>query len=212
MFLNHGQAFAQFAPADTADAAAKPPVPPLPRRHEPSAFRSGTLLETPSGWRPVETLTAGDRVATLDGGFAELTGVRRHRIAPGSARASHVPAGSLNTCSDMILTAGQHVALIEPECETLFQAPRVLAPAAALCGFRGITSVAGYSDIEATQLTFENEEIVYAQTGALIHVPAQGGDPFFRILGYGETRALLALLNRGHCGLDPLGFAPALAA
>ncbi|MBK0326832.1 Hint domain-containing protein [Rhodobacteraceae bacterium F11138] len=209
MFLNHGQDFAQFVPADTA---AKPQALPMPERRDVSTFKAGTMLETPSGWKTVETLAVGDQVYTLDGGFAELTRIRKHRVTAGAARAIHVPAGSLNNCSDMMLTTGQHVALLEAECETLFQAPCVLAPASALCGFRGITSVSGYSDIETTELTFANEEIVYAQTGALIHVPSGVTKPFFRTLGYGETRALLALLNRGHCGLDPMGFAPAQAA
>lgn len=209
MFLNHSQAFAQFLPANITEKA---PVLPMPKRQEVSAFRSGTMLETPSGWRPVETLAKGDQVYTLDGGYAELTGIRTHRVAAGSARAIHVPAGSLNNCSDMMLTAGQHVALVEPECETLFQTPCVLAPAAAMCGFRGISSISGYSDIEATELCFATEEIVYAQTGALIHVPSGVSEPFFRTLSYGETRALLAMINRGHIALDPLGFAPAVAA
>lgn len=86
MFLNHGQAFAQFAPAD---AAAKPPVLSLPKRQEVNAFKAGTMLETPSGWQTVETLNAGDRVYTLDGGFAELIRIRQHRVAAGSARAIH---------------------------------------------------------------------------------------------------------------------------
>lgn len=205
MLLNHSQDFAQFLPSDIS---AQPGLP-LPKRVEISAFRAGTLLETPSGWRPAESLKTGDQVFTLDGGFAQITGIRRH-VTP--ARALHVPAGSLNNCSDMTLTSGQHVAMLEPECETLFQTPCVLVPAAAMIGFRGIAAKNGYADAEVTELRFATEEVVYAQTGALIHVPSGVTDPFFRTLGYGETRALLAMMNGGHCGLDHEGFAPALAA
>jgi hypothetical protein len=209
MLLNHSQAFAQFLPTDIV---AQTPVLPLPKREETSAFRAGTLLETPSGWCSVETLKTGDEVYTLDGGFTEITGIRTHALPAGSTRAIHVPAGVLNNCSDLVLTAGQHVALIEPECETLFQTPCVLVPAAAMTGFRGITALTGFGEMTATELTFATEEIVYAQTGALIHVPSGTTDPFFRTLGYGETRALLTMLNGGHLALDPHGYAPAQAA
>lgn len=209
MLLNHSQAFAQFQTTENADVT---PAPALPKRVEISAFKDGTMVETRNGWRPVEELEIGDQVYTLDGGFTELTGIRTHRLPAGSTRMIHVPAGCLNTCSDLILTAGQHVALIEPECDTLFQAPCVLVPAAAMTGFRGITAFNSMRDTTATELTFSTEEIVYAQTGALLHVSSGVSDPFFRTLGYGETRALLALMNRGHCGLDPQGYAPALAA
>ncbi|MBJ6373300.1 Hint domain-containing protein [Sedimentitalea arenosa] len=209
MLLNHSQAFASFLPSDIAP---RKPAQTMPRRVELSAVKDGTMLETPTGWRRVEELSAGDQVYTLDGGFTELTGTRSHRLAPGTARMMHVPAGALNNCSDLILTAGQHVAMIEPECETLFGAPCVLVPAAAMAGFRGIHALTAFGETTATELTFDTEEIVYAQTGALLHVASGTTDPFFRTLGYGETRALLTMLNGGHLALDPIGFAPALAA
>ena len=209
MFLNHSQDFAQFQPTDIA---ANPPALSFPKRAEISALKDGTMLETPTGWKPVETLQKGDQVYTLDGGFTELTGIRTHSLGAGTTRMVHIPAGSLNNCSDLVLTAGQQVALIEPECETLFDAPCVLVPAAAMAGFRGIRPLTGFGETTATELSFATEEIVYAQTGALLHVSSGETDPFFRTLNYGESRALLSLLNQGHLGLDPNGFAPARAA
>ena len=66
MFLNHSQDFAQFQPTDIA---ANPPALSFPKRAEISALKDGTMLETPTGWKPVETLQKGDQVYTLDGGF-----------------------------------------------------------------------------------------------------------------------------------------------
>lgn len=218
MLLDHNTAFADHRPVRTRQAAESPrarplsPRLPLPPRTEISALPDGTMLETRDGWRAVETLGPGDAVATLDGGFAMLTGLRRRRLAPGRMRHWRIPAGTFNTCSDLRLSAGQHIALAGPECDRLFGAPCVLAPIATMAGFRGIAPLTGLARAEATELRFASEEIVYAQTGALLHVPSGGATSFFRTLGYGETRALLSLMNGAHCGFDPYGFAPALAA
>ncbi|MCB1314045.1 MAG: Hint domain-containing protein [Sedimentitalea sp.] len=209
MLLNHTQAFADFQPAKSTLLAR---AVPMPKRTEISAFTAGTMLETEAGWTPANAIKPGDKVYTLDGGFAEVTDVITRQIASGTVQHWHVPATALNNCSDLLLTAGQHIAMIEPEVETLFQTHCVLVPVAAMAGFRGIRPVTGYSGAQATELRFDSEEIVYAQTGTLLHVSAGETEPFFRTLNYGETRALLSLMNRGHCAPDPRGFAPSLAA
>ncbi|MHA6264035.1 Hint domain-containing protein [Arenibacterium sp. CAU 1754] len=213
MFLNHTQEFAAFETATLTPRTTEPQRPPMPRRREISAFLSGTMLETPTGWRPVDDLHQGDRVYTLDGGFATLQAATRRTLPAGPHQQWHVPTGSLGNCCDLTLSAGQYVVLHQSPQHALFEDPFVLAPIAAMSGFAGIAPVAGYRPVTATQLFFDDEEIVYAQTGSLLHVPTLSADKaFFRKLSYGETRAILSVIAKGHCALDPHGFAPAHAA
>ena len=217
MLLSHDKDFTEFRPATTehlpelALPATDATTPGLPPRYEIDAFTAGTMVETEAGWRVVDSLKAGDRVATLDGGVAEVKSVVS-RPAPSTCRLWHIPAGSLNNCSDLRLASGQHVALTDPEVETLFDTHCVLVPVAAMAGFRGIQPLTCFDLAPMTRLEFDTEEIVFTQTGTLVHVPTPSADPFFRTLAYGETRALLSLINGGHCAPDAQGFAPAQAA
>lgn len=170
---------------------------PRPAPAEERTFAPGTLLETHSGWSPVETLQAGDRVRTVEGEMARLTAVVRQ--PPDRSRVHwHVPAGSLGNCSDLRLNAGQHLALITCECQALFDAPCVLVPVPATTGFCGIRTVAGFFHRCGVTLCCEGEQIVYAQTGTLLHVPAQDKAPGHRVLNYRETRRLLSELCEPH--------------
>lgn len=187
MFLNHQTAFDTFAPV-TTDAAPQ---------HTLNATAS-TILETPHGWRPISDLQAGDSVATLDGGFTEITGI----AGAASAQLVRVPGGTLSTCSDIALPADCHVALPLPA--TVSEAPVVSVPLKALVGWRGIRP-AMFPASDLATLTFAEEEMVYAQTGLLLHAADQAPG-FYDRKTYGETRALLALMDRRMPGPD-LAFA-----
>jgi hypothetical protein len=190
MLLNHEKTFADFAPIAQA---ATPPA---------TMLSAATMLETKDGWQPAQALRAGDRVQTLDGGLAALTGVET--IAPpAGTRMIHLPAGSVDNCADMVLPGDQHLALSGPACERLFDASFVLARVSALVGFRGIAQATDLTPAGLIHLQMASEELICAQTGALIHVAGPDrGDAYFRTLTYGETRALLALMARGHCAPD----------
>lgn len=193
MFLNHTTAFTAYQPIATAPRA-------LPRAPHRAAFAAGTMIDTDTGWRPVEVLSAGDLVQSFDGGLAPLMNVSRQDAAP-SAR-WHVPAGAIGNCSDFELTEGQLVGFRGRMAQRLFGVPLVLAPAAALGGYRGIArSVAPANPLQVA-LAFAAEEIAMAQTGTLLHVPGHDGARHLRRLSYGETRSLLKLTDPRHCGPD----------
>ncbi len=196
MYLNHTQAFGAID-FDLNSVAAHP-------EQHATTLCSDTLLETEHGWRPVHALQPGDRVHSVDGGLVPITSVTP-RPHDGEAL-WHVPAQALNNCSDMWLTDAQHVALSGTDCERLYGTPYVLAPVSALSGYRGIRPEARASQ-SLIDLACEHEEILFAQTGALLHVTGPGQAPFFRRLSYGETRAILTLLSCGHVQPDPVRFA-----
>lgn len=199
MLINHTQDFAAFQPALPAQIDQLMPKPALTATQ---SFVPGTMLETAKGWVAVEHLSAADEVYTLDGGLSRI-----QSVSASQPRADQqtwcIPAGVLNACSDLHVSETQLVALDSAACETLFDAPVVLAPITACAGFGGIAPTQAYRQPLNVTLEFAEEEILYAQTGALLHVPATSGDSFFRTLSYGETRAALALIDTAHHGLDP---------
>ncbi len=180
MFLNHTKDFTPYFSAADVPAC---------------TLLADTMLETPQGWRSAATFVAGDRVATLDGGFATITRLTHTLNAQAMIL---VPHGALDNCTDMLLPADQCVALRS----NLHEAPYVLARIGAMTGYRGIRPILDASSRDTVTLGFDEEEIVYAQTGTLIHAPATSGESFFKRLGYGETRAALIMMNNGFCAPD----------
>lgn len=178
MFHNHASAFARFDPAITAPADLTPRL----------TLSGQTRVETAQGWVAARTLRAGDVLATLDGGFAPITAISTPDI---SGPMIHVPGGTLSACSDLILPGEAHVALMPSP--RLSEAPIVSVPLRALCGWRGIRPTL-FGAAELATLHFETEELIFAQTGVMIHA-APADSPFFPMLSYGDTRALLALMD-----------------
>jgi len=178
MFYNHTTDFAQFNTALT----------PAPALAAHCTLSGETMVETQQGWVAARTLRAGDALATLDGGFAPISAITKPDITNAMV---HIPGGALSNCSDVVLPGDVHVGLELPA--HVSDAPMVTAPLSALCGWRGIRpTFAGSSELATLQ--FDTEELIYAQTGLLIHA-APIGETFFERLNYGETRAKITLLQ-----------------
>ncbi|WP_300519407.1 Hint domain-containing protein [Aliiroseovarius sp.] len=163
---------------------------------------AGTRLEAADGWRPVERLMRGDAVYTLDGGLRQIIDIKREDLIP--PRRIMVPGGALDNCAGMALLPGQHVLIEAGIAEDAFGSPLVLLPAAALAGYRGIHWQEGQDRVEIVTLGFEEDEVVYGNTGALLHCPATTcmgesapQSDFFTVLGMKQARALVGLLSHG---------------
>lgn len=184
-----------FETATKLDALAGIPLDAQAR----SGLVQGTRVEAADGWRPVETLGRGDAVYTLDGGLKEIREIRRQQVTPG--RSLRVPGGALDNCADMTVLAGQHLLLENAHVEASFGAPMALIPAAALAGYRDITWALARESVEVVTLVFQEEEIVWANTGVLMHCPdvAQAAQRalksrFFTLLDRVQARALVSLM------------------
>ena len=85
----------------------------------------------------------------------------------------------------------------------MFGSPLALVPAAALAGFRGIEWVNWKgAQTEVITLEFDQEEIIYANTGTLFQCPnaSQLALPrpiskFFNVLDLADAREMVALMS-----------------
>jgi len=162
-------------------------------RADDRTFAPGTLLDTATGWRPVENLRRGDHVRTLRG-MRRITALARQ--PPDHSRVHWiVPANSLGNGAELRLNAGQNLAVMSPVCHRLFGVPLVLIPVPATTGFRGVHTVSGFSLRSGIALGFETEEIVFVHGGMLLHVPGPSCDDRHRRLTYRECRTLLPRLR-----------------
>lgn len=178
----------------------------------PHGLTAGMRVETPQGWRAVETLAAGDRVQTLDGGMREVIGAAHTtlsardllRATAAGERPLYVPGGALDTCAGFHLLPGQPVLIDTHHAEAVFGNPLVLVPGAALEGWQGILPDTPQAPLTIVRLMFDEEEVIYANTGALLHCPTdpgvwQTGDSraggFFTRLDLDAARLLVDLVR-----------------
>lgn len=208
MFIPHQNTFDAQSPVVLRTAFAARSSLPVK-----SGLVAGSLVETDTGWCPVENLRVGQRVGTYDGGLQPVRRVGRAAMRPRALATPsegllHVPGGALGNCAPIDLLDEQLILIDSAEAERLLGDPSTLVPAAALEGYRGIERVWPEAEIEVISLGFDDEEIVYANTGVLFHCTGPKGENsgFFTQLDKGRARALLGVIER-----DPEPFAGALA-
>lgn len=140
---------------------------------------AGTKVASNLGWRVAEGLAVGDKVLTFDHGMQEIVGIERQTFwldAPDTEQAQWpviVPVGALENRVPLTLLADQGVMVESDAAADVFGDPFVIVPAHALVGVRGITRQAPKTPVELIALTFAEEQVVYAEGGALIHCPAK---------------------------------------
>ena len=191
--------FMQEMTAFAPELSALVPQPRTAARPALSGLLSGTLVETATGWHPVETLAAGVRIQTLDGGLARLLRLATRTIRPSDDLVLiHLPGGCLDACSDLTLLPGQHLLVDTLDDDSLGGAPFALVPALALLALDGPRRIRPDAPIEVVTPLFAEEEGIYAQSGVLFLCPSliDGAqrypeDSFFPVLDLGPARAFL---------------------
>jgi hypothetical protein len=159
---------------------------------------AGTRVASNLGWRSIEALAVGDMVLTFDNGMQEIIQIRRMTFwtdAPKTARAQWpviVPVGALDNREELTLLADQGVLVESDAASDLYGDPFAIVPAHALEGLRGIYRAAPEQQVELIAIYFAEEQVIYAEGGALVHCPA-------------DTRALDAFLNADAMAYDVLG-------
>lgn len=205
MFMHNAKSFLDAEKIAIAAAAAG-----LSHDAAMAGIMAGALVETEAGWRPVEMVTAGTSVSTWDGGFRNVRRVDRRHVWAG-AREVLIPGGALANCSDLCLLPGQHVLIESRIAEAVLGQAAVMVQAAALDGFRGIRMRPIDRPVETVSLVFDAEEMVYLNSGCLIHSAglsdAVGGamqTGFFPVLDGVQAASLVGLLTDGALSSDEL--------
>lgn len=190
-----------------------------------SGLLSGTCVATEMGWRPVEALTKGDQVLTFDAGLQRVTKVDRERLlrpdgsCPETCWPLKIPAGALGNRQSMKLLPDQTVMIESDVGENLYGDPFSLIPAVATEGVRGVIRVPPEDGLEIVTLHFEQDQVVFAQSGALLFCPAfedlieaafaETNRSFYSILSMDEARFLAVHLDDEDpvaCTYHPQGF------
>ncbi len=139
---------------------------------------AGTKVATAIGWRPVEAVAEGDQVLTFDGGMQTVVRIQRKPLWNGTGPCParfwplEVPAEALGNRETMYLLPEQGVVVESDAAEEFLGDPFALMPAAALDGVRGIARVALMDQVEVITLFFEEDQVVFANSGALFFCPS----------------------------------------
>lgn len=125
-------------------------------------FTPGTLIETPEGPRPVETLGIGDTVVTADHGPQPLRWIGRQRVpARGRHAPVFVPGGPLGNRRPLLLSPQHRILLSDPRLAPHFDTSEVLAPAKGFVGHIGIRR-APLVEVDYFHLLFDRHEVLFA--------------------------------------------------
>ncbi|MEL6914745.1 MAG: Hint domain-containing protein [Pseudomonadota bacterium] len=110
----------------------------------PICFDAGSLIRTPGGHRPVETLQVGDLVETLDDGPQPIRWIGSRRVfGIGPMAPVEIAAGALGNTAPVRLSQ-QHRCLVHgPRAELFFGGTEVLVAARQLLGRPGIRLAPG---------------------------------------------------------------------
>ncbi|MEM7508509.1 MAG: Hint domain-containing protein [Pseudomonadota bacterium] len=136
-----------------------------------ACFAPGTLIETDSGFTPIEDLGPGDLVATLCHGLQPIRHAQCATLWMGHmAHHPHhrpiiVRAGALGQdlpWRDLIVSPGHRLRLSGYQAQMFFGEDDVLVPAIALTRLDGI-EIAGQTRITYHQIAFDRAQLVRAE-------------------------------------------------
>lgn len=142
-----------------------------------SGLVAGTVVATAMGWRPVEAIVEGDMVLTFDRGLQPVRRVYRGALwtspepCPRALWPLKVPEGAVGNQQELVLVPEQSVLVESDTADLLFDDPFALVSASDLEGFRGIERMVPFGAVDVVQLQFDEDEVIFAASGALIFCP-----------------------------------------
>ena len=125
-------------------------------------FVAGSLIKTVRGETPVEELTKGDRVITLDSGIAPVRWIGTKTIWVSEKTAPiRFEKGTIGNDRPLLVSPNHRMLLRCPEADLLFGESEVLVPAKHLTNMRGVARV-WPKQVTYVHVLFDNHEIIYA--------------------------------------------------
>lgn len=136
-------------------------------------FTKGTLIATPRGEVPIETLRVGDLVCTLDHGPQPIRWIGslevylgRHAAGEDTLRPIRITAGALghNLPKRDLLISRQHRMLISSKIAArMFESDKVLGAAIKLTALPGIFIDTRQRHVEYFHMMFDRHQVVFAE-------------------------------------------------
>lgn len=136
-------------------------------------FLAGTHVASNLGWRPVEALTAGDKVLTFDHGMQTIVELQRETTLPGEGGLDParcpllVPRDALMNRVPLWLMPDQGVLLESELVEDTQGDPFAVVPASTLEGYRGIRRMHPGSQLDLITPRFAQDQVIYLEAGML---------------------------------------------
>ena len=125
-------------------------------------FAAGTMIETPKGARPIETLKPGDRVSTLDNGAQRIQWVGTRTVpAIGNLAPVTITPGKFGNVTPLTVSPNHRILIASRVADIYFDTPEVWVPAKALVNGRGIRFSA-MPEITYYHILVEKHEVLIA--------------------------------------------------
>lgn len=155
----------------TGEGAGRPGIETVPYDDllKVICFTPGTMIETETGSRPIESLKAGDRILTRDHGYQRLHWIGCSDLGPAqlSAQPDLRPVLLRKDCfgpgqpaRDMLVSPQHRLMLESRRARAMFGSPEVLAAAATLIDDGRIVRAAGISSVRYVHLLFDRHQLV----------------------------------------------------
>jgi hypothetical protein len=169
-------------------------------------FVEGTLIRTPAGDVPIETLAPGDLVMTHDDGPQPLRWIGSRTVpAAGPLAPICIRAGTFGAHGKLLVSPQHRILVRDGLAELLFGEAEVLVAAKDLVNDRSVRRVVG-GDVTYVHLLFDRHQIVFSEGLATeSFLPGPQATRAFEAEALEELRAIFP-------GLDPTtgkGYSPA---
>ena len=135
-------------------------------------FTIGTLIETSDGNKPVEELTVGDMIATMDDGYQPIRWIGstiRDAIDLARNPKLHpicIPAGALGSGLPKrdLMVSRQHRVLVRSKiAQRMFDAEEILIPAIKLVGLNGIEISGDVDNVTYFHILFDKHQVIFSE-------------------------------------------------
>ncbi|GAA6175856.1 Hint domain-containing protein [Sulfitobacter pacificus] len=126
-------------------------------------FVAGTMIATPDGERPAETLVPGDLVLTQDDGPQPLRWIGTREVAAtGDFAPIHIRANTFGVHRDLLVSPLHRVLIRDNLAELLFGEAEVLIAARDLVNDRSVRRRAG-GEVTYVHLLFDRHQVVFSE-------------------------------------------------
>ncbi|MEP5731417.1 MAG: Hint domain-containing protein [Sulfitobacter sp.] len=126
-------------------------------------FVAGTMIATPDGERPAESLSPGDLVLTQDEGAQPLRWIGTRQVAAtGNFAPIHIRANTFGTHRDLLVSPLHRILIRDNLAELLFGEAEVLVAARDLVNDRSVRRRAG-GEVTYVHLLFDRHQVVFSE-------------------------------------------------